>query len=303
MRAAPHVARTQGMERTLSDLWRRLDAVEAQSTARLSEIEVRMNAVEAELGRIDEALGDVRGRLRRLDEDRERARHGGDMEEEEDGEHELEVTRGGMQGWRKQGGDTGLRGSPQKRRRLNDSTPSSPKSIVDVCAKECAKKDALRARAVFACLGHVAICIAICPSSDSRLDLALLVRLRLPLRVSPHRILNSPTMSEKVDAPTSSTDNTNASTGGGGSPAKAVIKNVDMSDEMQQEAVDIASLALEKYNIEKDIAAQIKKEFDKRFGPTWHVVVGKNFGSYVTHETKHFIYFYVGSLALLIWKS
>ena len=64
---------------------------------------------------------------------------------------------------------------------------------------------------------------------------------------------------------------------------KAVIKNVDMSEEMQQDAVDIASAALEKYNIEKDIAANIKKEFDKRHGPTWHVVVGKNFGSYVTH--------------------
>ena len=64
---------------------------------------------------------------------------------------------------------------------------------------------------------------------------------------------------------------------------KAVIKNVDMTEEMQQEAIDIAAAALDKYNIEKDIAAQIKKEFDTRYGPTWHVVVGKNFGSYVTH--------------------
>jgi dynein light chain LC8-type len=69
----------------------------------------------------------------------------------------------------------------------------------------------------------------------------------------------------------------------GSSGPKAIIKNVDMSEEMQQECVDVASLALEKYNIEKDIAAQIKKEFDRRHGPTWHVVVGKNFGSYVTH--------------------
>ncbi|CAE7202529.1 KLHL4 [Symbiodinium natans] len=68
--------------------------------------------------------------------------------------------------------------------------------------------------------------------------------------------------------------------------------------------------ALEKYNIEhlgssrdiswpqralpKDIAAFIKKEFDKKYNPTWHAVVGRNFGSYVTHETKHFIYFYLG---------
>ena len=64
---------------------------------------------------------------------------------------------------------------------------------------------------------------------------------------------------------------------------KAVIKNVDMTEEMQQEAIDIATAALEKYNIEKDIAAQIKKEFDRRYQPTWHVAVGKNFGSYVTH--------------------
>lgn len=44
---------------------------------------------------------------------------------------------------------------------------------------------------------------------------------------------------------------------------KAVIKNADMSEDMQQDAVDCATQALEKYNIEKDIAAYIKKEFDK----------------------------------------
>jgi hypothetical protein len=32
---------------------------------------------------------------------------------------------------------------------------------------------------------------------------------------------------------------------------KAVIKNADMSEAMQQDAVDVASVALSKYNIEK----------------------------------------------------
>lgn len=59
---------------------------------------------------------------------------------------------------------------------------------------------------------------------------------------------------------------------------KAVVKNADMSEEMQQEAVDCATEAMEKYNIEKDIAAHIKKEFDKRYNPTWHCIVGRNFG-------------------------
>eukprot|EP00584_Thalassiosira_punctigera_P022672 CAMPEP_0172574040 /NCGR_PEP_ID=MMETSP1067-20121228/136501_1 /TAXON_ID=265564 ORGANISM="Thalassiosira punctigera, Strain Tpunct2005C2" /NCGR_SAMPLE_ID=MMETSP1067 /ASSEMBLY_ACC=CAM_ASM_000444 /LENGTH=147 /DNA_ID=CAMNT_0013366663 /DNA_START=293 /DNA_END=737 /DNA_ORIENTATION=- len=84
---------------------------------------------------------------------------------------------------------------------------------------------------------------------------------------------------------------------------KAVIKNADMSEDMQQDAVDIASQALAKYNIEKDVAAYIKKEFDKKHNPTWHVIVGRNFGSYVTHETKHFIYFYLGQVAVLLFKS
>ena len=84
---------------------------------------------------------------------------------------------------------------------------------------------------------------------------------------------------------------------------KAVIKNADMSEDMQQDAVECATQALEKFNIEKDIAAYIKKEFDKKYNPTWHCVVGRNFGSYVTHETKHFIYFYLGQVAILLFKS
>lgn len=43
------------------------------------------------------------------------------------------------------------------------------------------------------------------------------------------------------------------------SDRKAVIKNADMSEEMQQDSVECATQALEKYNIEKDIAAYIKK--------------------------------------------
>eukprot|EP00958_Prasinococcus_capsulatus_P019803 scaffold2501_cov423-Prasinococcus_capsulatus_cf.AAC.12 len=174
---------------------------------------------------------------------------------------------------------------------------------------------------------------------------------------------------------------------------KAVIKNADMSEDMQQDAIDCAATvgppfppvdliswrprvvdnalrsktnlperwlerfrpretkprsstlaqaqaewadfcylvcpqALEKYNVEKDIASYIKKEFDKKHNPTWHCIVGRNFGatgradntcvvahrvdpkvssqvagSYVTHETKHFVYFYLGQVAILLFKS
>lgn len=57
-----------------------------------------------------------------------------------------------------------------------------------------------------------------------------------------------------------------------------VIKNADMDSEKQNAAVDVAVEAFEKFNIEKDVAAHIKKEFDKRYLPNWHCVVGKHYG-------------------------
>lgn len=84
---------------------------------------------------------------------------------------------------------------------------------------------------------------------------------------------------------------------------KAVIKNADMTEDMQECAIDCANEALNKFSIEKDIAAFIKKQFDQKYNPTWHCIVGRSFGSYVTHETKNFLYFYIGQTAVLLFKS
>jgi len=87
------------------------------------------------------------------------------------------------------------------------------------------------------------------------------------------------------------------------SKLEALVKAVDMNEDMQQEAIEVAQEAMSQYNIEKDIAQYIKREFDKRKGATWHCIVGRNFGSFVTHETKHFIYFYLGHCAILLFKT
>ena len=52
----------------------------------------------------------------------------------------------------------------------------------------------------------------------------------------------------------------------------------------------------------------LKADLDLKFpnpeGPgTWHVVVGKHFGSFVTHETRGFLYFYVYDKAVMIFKA
>ena len=73
---------------------------------------------------------------------------------------------------------------------------------------------------------------------------------------------------------------------------REIFKTADMTEVMQQQAIDVTTQAVEKHNIEKDIATYIKTEIGKTFNPTWHCIVGRNFGSCVTLETKHFIYFY-----------
>ncbi|KAK4534568.1 hypothetical protein CDCA_CDCA02G0593 [Cyanidium caldarium] len=84
---------------------------------------------------------------------------------------------------------------------------------------------------------------------------------------------------------------------------KCLIKSVDMPEERQSVALQVAADAIEQYHVEKDVASCIKKEFDTRFGPTWHCIVGRNFGSYVTHEAGCFIYFYLDQIAILLFKA
>ncbi|THD22702.1 Dynein light chain DLC [Fasciola gigantica] len=82
-----------------------------------------------------------------------------------------------------------------------------------------------------------------------------------------------------------------------------MIKETDMSEEMQNEAIRQAEKAIEMHTVEKDVAAYIKKYFDRKYSTPWHCIVGQNFGSYVTHESNYFIYFYVGKLAILLFKT
>ena len=87
------------------------------------------------------------------------------------------------------------------------------------------------------------------------------------------------------------------------SDRKVVVAAADMPEEMQQDAIDFANQAIEKSEVYKDMAFFIKREFDKKYNPTWHCIVGKNFGSYVTHEKGNAIYFFIGQRAILLFKA
>lgn len=80
-----------------------------------------------------------------------------------------------------------------------------------------------------------------------------------------------------------------------------------MPDDMLKDAIETSRRIIQ---AEPDFEAQglqcaeaIKTEFDSRWSPHWHCVIGRNFGSFVTHETKNFIFFYLGDKAIMLFKA
>uniref|UniRef100_A0A7S2W886 Dynein light chain n=1 Tax=Rhizochromulina marina TaxID=1034831 RepID=A0A7S2W886_9STRA len=82
---------------------------------------------------------------------------------------------------------------------------------------------------------------------------------------------------------------------------------VDVPDDMLKDAILTSQRLIgEATDFEAegvDVAEKIKREFDERWTPYWHVIIGKNFGSFVTHETKRFLYFYFDDKAVMIYKA
>ncbi|KAE9616965.1 hypothetical protein Lal_00034358 [Lupinus albus] len=86
---------------------------------------------------------------------------------------------------------------------------------------------------------------------------------------------------------------------------KAIIGETDMLRTVQQDALNLASKALDFFDVTEaiEIARFIKKEFDRMHGPGWQCIVGTDFGSFVTHCCGCFIYFCIGSLAILLFRG
>lgn len=83
----------------------------------------------------------------------------------------------------------------------------------------------------------------------------------------------------------------------------AVIKITEMPQSMENFAILCAQEGLTKAYNEQQVAAYIKKEFDNKYGLTWNCFVGRNFGSFVTHEENNYIYFYIGQMGIVLFKN
>ncbi|CAL1270323.1 unnamed protein product [Larinioides sclopetarius] len=86
-------------------------------------------------------------------------------------------------------------------------------------------------------------------------------------------------------------------------PPELKIQAADMPIEMQRSAVFSATQALKLYSTEKHIAESIKQDFDQMYHPTWHCIVGRNWGSCVTHSKQCYIRLACKDLTILLYRS
>ncbi|XP_066988614.1 dynein axonemal light chain 4 [Macrobrachium rosenbergii] len=83
-----------------------------------------------------------------------------------------------------------------------------------------------------------------------------------------------------------------------------LLRHTDMSEEMKAETMELIVTACEKHQTNNESAARVIKEtMDKRYGATWHCVVGEAFGFEVSYEVRNLLYmFNAGNLAIAVWK-
>ncbi|XP_035222806.1 uncharacterized protein LOC118195581 [Stegodyphus dumicola] len=81
------------------------------------------------------------------------------------------------------------------------------------------------------------------------------------------------------------------------------IQASDMPMEMQRAALNAASQAIRIYSTEKHIAESIKQDFDQLYHPTWHCIVGRNWGSCVTHSKQCYIRLSYKDMTIMLYRS
>ena len=87
---------------------------------------------------------------------------------------------------------------------------------------------------------------------------------------------------------------------------RPVIKSSTMTAdvEMQEAAIESAQKAITQNYSDKEIAASVRKAFQKRYPTsTWHCFVGRDFGCFVSHRETCYIYFYIGQQGVCLFAT
>ncbi|KAK0409879.1 hypothetical protein QR680_004814 [Steinernema hermaphroditum] len=81
---------------------------------------------------------------------------------------------------------------------------------------------------------------------------------------------------------------------------RPMIQKCSMPPEMRDYAM--SSTFIQRQMTDDDVARELRSAFDQKFGRGWNVIVGRDFGEFVSHFRQRYIFFYVGRSAIVIYK-
>mmetsp|Transcript_42015 Transcript_42015/g.48729 ORF Transcript_42015/g.48729 Transcript_42015/m.48729 type:complete len:107 (-) Transcript_42015:73-393(-) len=91
--------------------------------------------------------------------------------------------------------------------------------------------------------------------------------------------------------------------------ARPIVQETDMIEEMRQDTQDTIAASIDSNNTQtgtniEAATKQIKETLDKKYGPSWHCIMGEGFAFDVSaQKTSYMFMFYNGNLAILVYKS
>ena len=82
------------------------------------------------------------------------------------------------------------------------------------------------------------------------------------------------------------------------------VQYTDMDEEMKEQVMEICNNACDNHDQNNEMCAKMIKEIlDRRFGPSWHVIVGEGFGFEISYEVKKMLYMFSARFsAVAVWK-
>ena len=82
------------------------------------------------------------------------------------------------------------------------------------------------------------------------------------------------------------------------------VQYTDMDEEMKEQVIEICNNACDNHDQNNEMCAKMIKEIlDRKFGPSWHVIVGEGFGFEISYEVKKMLYMFSARFsAVAVWK-
>ena len=78
---------------------------------------------------------------------------------------------------------------------------------------------------------------------------------------------------------------------------------IEMREDILDYVAEYVTQNLKMKSVDGPFCKLLRENLDRKFGPAWHVFVGKNFGCYAIHDNNSFTNFKYKGYTYLIYKT